>query len=1019
MIKKQANPAENEHPQGESQGKSAPKKPDSGKRISFLREFLPYGIGTVSAMLFANLLIGLFCGCGPDTVASSYLTGPGGLAINRFLFGTFGVSALTLPLIGVNFTVFGRQYLKKRLIPQKILLALLVQVVLGALFHILFLTFGAMETNLPVAGLYEWGISMRGGGVIGGTVGQLLWNSLNMAGSLMLLVCTSVIACRFFIGLVPFGFIKKTEKKREAVKAPSATPTLQKPETVAPETETVTRVGGEKKFDPYTRLPTYKKPVAPERYGSLDTSRTAESERANGYYVGPPPFAAHAEINRAPAVNAPVTPVTPEQNCVSPTAPAPVSQPDPDGRDREEQETVMPQTAGTVCPERRAALSEAGVAAPAAPVGTSAEDGDNINDVVHAAGNAACRIRSAMSGTTVSPRSGDLFPEKDEIPVHSVTEPATAEPELPPEEYPEEIAEPEEIPAEEPMPEAEEDKPFSKEEPAEEIPIPEESAPAEIPVAPTKEAQPAAPAPQTPPDAPFRAVETNVGDLPPEPKKPPHDYSQYKKPPIDLLRVGDPPSAESMEEMENNRAIIANTLESFRIHVDKISYQSGPAITRYEVKPSAGVLVSSVTRLEDNLAMDLSCQSLRIEAPIPGHPAIGLEVPKKHRDAVSLRSLVDTAAFQQSNKLLNTCLGLDVVGTPVYCDLAAMPHLLIAGATGAGKSVCINSIIMSLLYHTTPEDVRLILIDPKQVEFRIYRDIPHLFVPVVSGPKDAAAALSCAAKEMDDRFNQIQQMDVRDIVAYNRIAANDPELPHMPQMVIIIDELADLMMLARDIVEKAIVRLAQLGRAAGVHLVIGTQRPSVDVITGLLKANITSRIAFTVTSSVDARTIMDTGGAEKLTGKGDMLYAPIGANKRLRVQGAFVTDDEVANVVDYLKRKNGHADYNEKFMEQMHKESLSEEKVFRDGSDDDGEDGETALDPLFVQAANLAITTGKLSTSLMQRRLSIGYGRAAKIIDSMEAYGVISGADGNKPREVHMTIDEFNQKLEDGTIPAQ
>lgn len=501
------------------------------------------------------------------------------------------------------------------------------------------------------------------------------------------------------------------------------------------------------------------------------------------------------------------------------------------------------------------------------------------------------------------------------------------------------------------------------------------------------------------------------------PEEPEHPYLF---PPIDLMEKN--PSQEKEDftaELQENARLLLETLQSFRINIKSIDYSRGPTITRYELRPEAGVRVRSIANLVDDIALSLATSGVRIEAPIPGKPAVGIEVPNRKRATVYLRDLIENQQFTEAKSKLTAALGMDVGGNPIYFDIAKMPHMIIAGATGMGKSVCINSIIISILYKAKPEDVKLILIDPKKVEFNLYKDIPHLYAPVVSEPKKAAGALASAVAEMERRFELIEEVGVRDIASYNAATENDPYKEHMPHMVIIIDELADLMMTAPDDVEASICRLAQKARAAGIHIIIGTQRPSVDVITGLIKANIPSRIACTVSSQVDSRTIIDIAGAEKLIGRGDMLFAPVGSAKPLRVQGAFVTETEVENICTFIRDNNSKAKYNNDFMNRI------EEEAAKCGSKKGSSDAMASApeseggDSKFCEAVKLAVEEGKISTSLMQRRLGVGYGRAAKIIDIMEQMGYVSKPDGNKPRRVLLSAEEYSQRLMDGTLGGE
>ena len=496
----------------------------------------------------------------------------------------------------------------------------------------------------------------------------------------------------------------------------------------------------------------------------------------------------------------------------------------------------------------------------------------------------------------------------------------------------------------------------------------------------------------------------------------------YVFPPVDML-TPNPNSAEEdySAELNENAQRLLETLASFKVSIDAITYSRGPTITRYELKPAAGTRVRAIANLVDDIALSLATTGVRIEAPIPNKPAVGIEVPNRTRATVYLRDLIDSPKFFESKSRLTASLGMDVGGNPIYFDISKMPHMLIAGATGMGKSVCINTIIVSLLYKAKPEELKLILIDPKKVEFNIYKNIPHLYAPIVSDPKKAAGALASAVAEMERRFELIEAAGVRDIAGYNATTEADPTREFMPHMVIIIDELADLMMTAPDEVETSICRLAQKARAAGIHIIIGTQRPSVDVITGLIKANIPSRIACTVASQTDSRTILDGAGAEKLIGRGDMLFAPVGSSKPMRVQGAFVSEGEVEKIVTYIRDNNKAGKFNAEFIKMIDEKAAqcgNKKSAQGGGFDSDASGDDEGGDSKFQDAVKLAIEEGKIATSLLQRRLGVGYGRAAKIIDAMEERGYVSKPDGNKPRRVLITMEEYmrrkmNNELDD------
>lgn len=506
-----------------------------------------------------------------------------------------------------------------------------------------------------------------------------------------------------------------------------------------------------------------------------------------------------------------------------------------------------------------------------------------------------------------------------------------------------------------------------------------------------------------------------VSEVVPEAKQVPIDIPkpEYKYPPIDLLSEGTTTvKAQNVrEELHDNAAKLVSVLASFNVRTKIVGVSRGPTITRYELLPEPGTRVKSISNLVDDIALNLATSGVRIEAPIPGKAAVGIEVPNKTAETVYLRSLIADKSFSEHKSKISSALGKDVAGSVVLMDIQKMPHLLIAGATGMGKSVCINSLLVSLLYKASPEDVKLILIDPKKVEFSIYNGLPHLLVPVVSDPKKAAGSLTWAVNEMERRFGLIESVGVREIDGYNKITENDPEMEHMPRIVIVIDELADLMSTAPDDVETSIARLAAKARAAGMHLVIGTQRPSVDVITGVIKANIPSRIAFTVASQVDSRTIIDRSGAENLIGRGDMLYNPVGAAKPQRVQGAFVSDSEVDAVVSFIKANNcqNGAEYSDEVMKEIEAQAAlcGAKKGSSAGGGLPVGDGGDGGDPLIDQALEVAFESGKISTSLLQRRLSVGYGRAAKIIDKMEELGYVSAPEGQKPRQLLITKQDY------------
>lgn len=518
--------------------------------------------------------------------------------------------------------------------------------------------------------------------------------------------------------------------------------------------------------------------------------------------------------------------------------------------------------------------------------------------------------------------------------------------------------------------------------------------------------------------------------------------NNYIKPPFTLLEPQPEGNEENIaRELKQSGEILVETLKSFGVQTTIINISRGPSVTRYELQPAAGIKISKITNLADDIAMNLAAIGVRIEAPIPGKSAVGIEIPNKNVSIVKMRNLVESSEFQNAKSKLTVALGMDITGKITLADLGKMPHLLIAGSTGSGKSVCINSMLVSLLYKSSPDEVKLMLIDPKVVELGVYNGIPHLLVPVVTDPRKAAGALNWAVNEMLERYKTFAEYNVRDMHGYNRMVdrqnkenheteyseetrsfeedemlaqaqaeiinsdkpKSETKLQKMPQIVIVIDELADLMMAAPNEVEESICRLAQMARAAGMHLVIATQRPSVDVITGLIKANVPSRIAFAVKSQIDSRTILDTGGAEKLLGRGDMLFSPIGKAKPIRVQGCYVDDSEIENIIEFIK-KNKAVEYDKNVIDEIEKNAIPENSA--KGSDDADRDS----DPMMEQAIQCVVEAGQASTSLLQRRLRLGYARAGRLIDEMEQMGIVGPHEGSKPRQVLMTYQQWLER---------
>ena len=474
----------------------------------------------------------------------------------------------------------------------------------------------------------------------------------------------------------------------------------------------------------------------------------------------------------------------------------------------------------------------------------------------------------------------------------------------------------------------------------------------------------------------------------------------YEFPPVEFLTPGKTATKMGKKAVTDTANKLQKTLYSFGVSAKVENVSVGPTITRYELKPAEGVRVSKIANLADDIALSLAAETIRIEAPIPGKQAVGIEIPNKEKEVVHLRDIIDSNEFKNAKSKLSFALGKNAAGEAIVTDIAKIPHVLIAGSTGSGKSVCINTLITSIIYKSKPSEVKLVMVDPKVVELSVYNGIPHLLIPVVTDPKKAAGALAWAVQEMVNRYHLFAEKNVRDIAGYNEALEKEGAEGKLPQIVIIIDELADLMMVAKNDVEDAICRLAQMARAAGMHLVIATQRPSVDVITGIIKANIASRISFAVTSQVDSRTILDSAGAEKLLGKGDMLFFPTGVLKPIRIQGAFVSDSEVEKIVSFLK-ENGGPTYSEDVLEKIERANSTDKEL------DEQDEDET--DPFLMEAIDTVVDLGQASASFIQRRFKVGYARAGRIIDQMEARGIISGYEGSKPRQVLVSKEQWQE----------
>ena len=605
---------------------------------------------------------------------------------------------------------------------------------------------------------------------------------------------------------------------------------------------------------------------------------------------------------------------------------------------------------------------------------------------------------------------GRVQPPEPTVPVLSKPEPAPVQPEA-------EVEEPVVQSAPEPKP------PlglFRRESPPEPAPLPvEESEPVRPPMPPMPEIQrePAVTAPKAKAEETARAAAEVSRDITQSLERE-EVGPEYQYPPIDLLQQSRGVSASDMAgELQANQLRLADTIHSFGIDAAIVDAVRGPSVTRYELELAQGVRMNKLTNLTDDIALALGATGVRI-APIPGKISmVGIEVPNKLVAPVGIRDVIDSREFRESPSKVSFAVGKDISNRCVVCNIGKLPHLLIAGTTGSGKSVCTNSLIISLLYKATPEEVRLIMVDPKMVELGIYNGIPHLLIPVVTDPKKAAGALQWAVTEMMKRYRSFAEVGVRDLKSYNALAERTEGMKKMPSVVVVIDELADLMLVAAKEVEESICRVAQMGRASGMHLIIATQRPSADVITGLMKANIPSRIAFAVQSSLDSRIILDTTGAEKLVGRGDMLYFPLGSGKPQRVQGCFISDEEVASVVEFVKR-SGTAEYDEEVLHEIEQNAAAKDKGNKGGGESAVDSSEDDYDELLPNAIEVVVETGMASVSMLQRRLKLGYSRAARLVDQMEEKGVVGPFEGSKPRQVLISKAQWQEMQYKQNMPA-
>ncbi len=941
--------------------RGAKKRPDErtlAKRRNFVEQWVPYIIGAVGALLALCFIINLFC---LDAEPSEHWLSYPGYYICQLFFGLFGWSAYFIPLVLFNLVFFWRRYCEEELVLIKTILSVLLMIMVSSIIHVGVCASDEDMAQLSVSFLFTEGAALRCGGVIGGLIGYAAFKGLGLAFTIIIAVLTLPAILMCLVGVTPayvWNKLKAWWQERQEYDDEDEDDRPRKKKQEKPTKEA--KAAKPEKED---------RPVKPAKPAKQKPARARDDEDDVA-----------DDIDDRPIVDPRTGEVLDEGGKTKKSRYTREETDDYDDEDDQPPRETVPDV-------------------------TEEDDEDDAplyNPYMSKAANDEARRRYEEERAAAAEDDGQPEAQTEDAPTV--------------EEFTDEDEDSEEdISITDTMEVSYDDDAYAMQKNISDRDI------TTVRVITTPEGEVL-----------HGTSDNPVDGLPDEEVMIPSAHGEieevqkeqeYMFPPIDLLTKGSSKYEANEGEIARNTQALRDVLESFNIRVKEISCSCGPTITRFEVKPEAGVRVRSIANLVDDIALGLAKSGVRIEAPIPGKPAVGIEVPNANPATVYLRNLIEAPDFQNHKSRIASCLGADVAGRAVIFDINKMPHLLVAGATGMGKSVCINSIIMSILYKARPDEVKLILIDPKKVEFTMYRDIPHLYCPIVTDPKKAAGALNSAVNEMERRFELIEEVGVRNLAGYNEVTAGDPERPPLPQMVIIIDEFADLMMTAPNEVETAVCRLAQKARAAGIHLIIGTQRPDVSVITGLIKANIPSRIAFTVSSQIDSRTIIDTVGADKLIGRGDMLYAPVGAPKPLRVQGAFVSDSEVEHVVNYVKEHNGRPVYDEAFTQQIDVEAakcgVGKKKGGADESDFDGLGGDSSgEDSKLIEAIELAVDSGKVSTSLLQRRIGVGYSRAAKLIDRMEELGYVSEADGNKPRKILITKQDLMEMKMNGTGAA-
>ena len=970
----------------------APKQPpkpkdDARKAVKtqrkkfFSEQYLPYIFAGLALIFAVFLVLNLFEGAdSPETHPAGFI----GFYFCQILFGCFGWAACLIPLLFANFAIFWRRYCRENLVVMKVIFAVLIMIMVSSFIHVGVCANNPDMVNVISPGyLYSTGTAFKSGGIVGGLVGCGLYAGLKVPGTIALAVVSLPLMIMLFVGVTPdyvFGKILVSAKERRAKNA-EAKESRREEKKARYEDESYDDEE-ERRIETAEIYRAKRAQIdADRRRAEADTDEDGEEDEEDSEPPAEP--ARRSSGRRTALVDTDTGEVLEARDTKGRRVSASKAAATHDEEDDDEDIPALPLYEPATAPKNEvgerdrmpsrndesAGKKMSGNGSRLAPPAPSSDrfadeeeyyddsDLDTMVTDLDEEADLAFVDEGDMDEATLTSAEG--APAGGNYSVVYKAEPKSSEGVM--------------VTINRQEFDAVAESGLSEEE----LVLSTAHAPADMPVVPAKD---------------------------------------YQFPSVDMLTRGSSRYEANDAEIAENTRLLREVLESFHIRVKEISCSCGPTITRFEVKPDTGVRVRSIANLVDDIAMNLAKAGVRIEAPIPGKAAVGIEVPNAEPATVFFRNILETPEFRNHKSRIAACLGADVSGRPVILDINKMPHLLIAGATGMGKSVCINSIVMSILYKAKPDEVKLILIDPKKVEFAMYRELPHLLCPIVSDPKQAAGTLYCAVNEMERRFGLIEEVGVRNLAGYNEITADDPERPALPQIVIIIDELADLMMTAPADVETAICRLAQKARAAGIHLVIGTQRPSVDVITGLIKANIPSRIAFTVASAVDSRTIIDTVGADKLIGRGDMLYAPVGINKPMRCQGTFVSESEVERVVTFIKENNDPVVYDEEFIKNIAVEAarcgVNKKKGEQVSIDDfDSLGGGQNLwgeDPKFWEALEVVVSKDKFGTSALQRALHLGYGKAASIIDRMEEYGFVGPDPGNKTgRDVRITHEQL------------